>query len=115
MLSRCSTREGALSWNAKTTADVRGGLRASPRGHLGRRPPGVLDGGRMSRAHSTPRRTPAMLRAPGPVPPSPAELSSTSASYPKAGVGEGQRAHHHVPCRGSPIYATVSIAITSEG
>ncbi len=44
----------------------------------------------MSRAHSTRPRTTAMLRAPGPVPPSPAELSSTSASYPKAGVGEGQ-------------------------
>ena len=42
----------ALTWNAKTTADVRGGLpRVFARGHLGRRPPGVFARGRMSRAH----------------------------------------------------------------
>jgi len=54
---------------------------ARPRaGQSWRRPPGVFDGGRMSRAHTT-RPTPAkMVRAPGPVPASSPELSSTSAS-----------------------------------
>ncbi len=45
------TGDGVLSNNAKTTADVRGASRASARGASWRRPPGVLDGGRMSRAH----------------------------------------------------------------
>jgi hypothetical protein len=73
---------GHLSWNAKTTADVRGGLRASPRGPSWPPSPSASSPrGRMSRAPST-RPTPAaMLRAPGPVRASSPELSSMSASY----------------------------------
>ena len=84
---------------------------ARPRaGHLGRRPPGVFYGGRMSRAHTT-RPTPArVLRAPGPVRASSPELSSTSASSPKVGGSElegsnsrvGGRALREGPPSGPP-------------
>ncbi len=78
-----------LAWNAKTTADVRGGLRASPRGPSWPPSPSASSPrGRMSRAHMTrPALTP-MLHAPGPVSASSPKLSSTSASSWKVRVCE---------------------------
>jgi hypothetical protein len=79
---RSPQSNGGLALNAKTTADVRGGLRASPRGPSWPPSPSASSPrGRMSRAHSVRPKPAKMLRAPGPVRASSPELSSTSASY----------------------------------
>jgi hypothetical protein len=88
---RCR-RNAALSNNAKTIADVASArLRARCR---------------RLRRHAmcpAPRRTEPRLAARG-----------TSASYPKAGVGEGQRSRDDVSCQEWTIYATRALGAANQ-